>query len=211
MVMSAENLNHLQSSRGLVGEGYLNVLRLPSARINWKPLLPMIKIQIQAGLTNGEIAEELGTTEGAVKSALHRFTEKGEISYRPRLKVNKDELLMMLLQGAVPYQVKDHYGVTAKTIYYHRKKFIAQGQIEAETLPMQVYVLAARNALICLLSEAGYTAPQIVEFIRANSPQIAITKKIVEGVRAKMIKDGIIGRHKRGQKDNHQEINIDDL
>lgn len=75
--------------------------------------------RIEAGNTNAEIAKELGTTIGAVKSALHRARSKGK-DIPPR-RVDREKLLCMLQQGAKRKTAAKVFNVSTKTIRRHEK------------------------------------------------------------------------------------------
>ena len=140
---------------------------------------------------NAQIGHIFGTTEGAVKSALHRLKEKGVI-FPPR-QVDSEKLLEMIVADVPVETAAQEFHVSVERIKWYRNRFIDEG-----LLPQ--FDKKLRNQLIAELSESGLTAKEIVEEFKIRFPELKSTLKIVENIRANLIQQGLISRHPKGKQ-----------
>lgn len=144
---------------------------------------------IESGHRNTQIAQIYETTEGAIKSALHRIQESG--TSLPSRRVDSEKLLLMFENGESLDAISEYFQITVKTLYKYRKSFQQEGKLP-------ILDMEKRNGMITYWSEQGLPVKEIAEKINQQFSPFKITPKAVEGVRAALIKEGRIRRHKKG-------------
>lgn len=143
------------------------------------------------GVGNAEIGGKVGKTEGAVKSFLHRLKRKGvEV---PQRRIDQNELLEMLRRGEDRGVCAEKFHVQEGRISELERQFIADGK-----LPPRLDTIERRDDLIAQFSDQGFDVNQIIRALSEVDSPFGVTKKQVEGVRARLIAGGKIKRHKRG-------------